>query len=168
MAPAFFYHKEEGDHSSKTLIGPLQNILPTLCTVLSGIISIILGHWTGISEYLEQFIAGQDTILHEDQHDRLLFDDDNFTRSRQYFWVIASIGEFVSIIDETMVHYGTVLEGLFPDHGDTEKYEQLFREHDMLVKKLVSIKERFEKQRDRATALRDGVSPKTRHRSFHR
>ena len=60
--------------------------------------SRILVDWAEISKYVEIFVAGQDTLLYEDRHDRLLFDDDNFTSSRQYFWVIDSIGDFIPII----------------------------------------------------------------------
>lgn len=158
MAPAFFYHRYEGDKSNRCLIAPLQNSLPTLLAILSDLIYRILGHWTKISEYVEGFIVGQDTILHEEEHDRLLFDDDTFTRSRQYFWVIASIGEFVSIIDGTIDHYGKTLDGMFPDQSNVGKYAEHEAKHREIFKRLVSMKDRFERQRDRATALRDGVS----------
>lgn len=153
MAPAFFYHRDEGDNSSKDMIGPLEDILPTLSTTLAMIMSRILAHWTAVSEYVEQFIAGQDTFLHEDEHDQLLFDDDNFTRSRQYFWVITSTGEFISIIDETINQYNNVSEWV--SRGKEEQ-----RNHVNFRRKLETIKEKFERQRARATVLRDGVSPK--------
>jgi hypothetical protein len=154
MAPAFFYHKGEYfveadlDH----LIAPLQNILPTLSKMLLVIVVRILEYWTQISEYVEQFIAGQDTFLHEDRHDRLLFDDDNFTRSRQYFWVITSIGKFIPIINETINHYKNVVKWVSRSRDELRGH----REH---REKLEAVKERFETQRRRATELRDGVSP---------
>lgn len=152
MAPAFFYHRDERDNSRKELIAPLADILPTLSATLSELMPRVLEHWTGISKYIEQFIAGQDTFLDEHEHDQLLFDDDNFTRSRQYFWVITSIGEFIPIIDETISHYEKVSEWV-----SREKDER--RIHAEFLRKLEAIKERFERQRSRATILRDGVSP---------
>ena len=155
MAPAFFYHDGWGvevREEFKNLIAPLRDILPTLSATLLMIVPRILAHWVEISEYVEQFIAGQDTILHEDQHDRLLFDDDNFTRSRQYFWVITSIGEFILIIEETINHYKNVAKWVSRSTDE-------MRRHRETQENLETTKERFERQRRRATELRDGVSP---------
>jgi hypothetical protein len=148
MAPAFFYHEEREDNS---LIAPLENMQRTLSTTLFEIISRILLHWPTISEYVEQFIAGKDTFLHEDQHDRLLFDDDNFTRSRHYFWVITSIGEFISTIDETIHHYDNISGLMFPDPAELGK-------HKGLHVRFVGMEERFERKKYRATTPRDRVS----------
>ena len=130
--------------------------------------SRILVDWAKISEYVENFIAGQDTFLDEDRHDRLLFDDDNFTRSRQYFWVIDSIGEFLLIMDKTVDHYENVLEWVCPATLKSElrtedkigtEYNNAWVKHDATLKRLKALRERFEGQKNRATALRDGVSP---------
>jgi len=133
----------------RNLIAPLESIIHALEGTLLMVKSRIVEDWTHISEYIEQFIVGQDTFLHEDQHDRLLFDDENFTRSRQYFWVITSTEEFIRIVDETIKHYEQVHCWL--DKRADYKIED--------ATDLKSIKERFERQRSRATALRDGVSP---------
>lgn len=128
--------------------------------------SRILADWAEVSEYVDNFVAGQDTFLYEDRHDRLLFDDDDFTRSRQYFWVINSIGEFVPIIDKTIDHYENILKWVCPATLTSEvrtednigrEYKEI--EHDATLKKLKALRERFESQRNRATTLRDGVSP---------
>lgn len=158
LAPAFFYHKNKHDfdntNASKelnALIGPLKNILPQLFATLLMIIPKIIAHWTKISDYVEHFIAGQDSFLHEKKHDRLLFDDDSFTRSRQYFWAITSTGEFILIVDETIKHYDNVLQWIFKD-GDE------LRKNGELQKKLKAVRDRFGMQRERAFNLREGVS----------
>ena len=58
-------------------MAPLKDILPTLSATLLMLTSRILVDWAEISAYVENFVAGQDTFLYEDRHDRLLFDDDN-------------------------------------------------------------------------------------------
>ena len=130
--------------------------------------SRILVDWAEISEYVENFIAGQDTFLYEDRHDCLLFDDDNFTRSRQYFWVINSIGEFLPIIDEIIDYYKDVFNWLYMATNQSrmrtgdrvgKEYSEAVAEHSATLKKLNAFRERFEGQRNRATALRDGVNP---------
>ena len=138
-------------------MAPLKEILPTLSATLLMLTSRILVDWAEISAYVENFVAGQDTFLYEDHHDRLLFDDDNFTRSRQYFWVIDSIGEFVPIINKTIDHYENVLEWVRPATQNSDRRTEI--ELFATLKKLKALRERFEGQRNRATALRDGVSP---------
>ena len=104
----------------------------------------------------KNFVAGQDTL----RHDRLLFDDDDFTRSRQYFW------KYFPIIDETIDHYENILKRVCPATLTSEvRTEDKIRreynetEHNATLKKLKALGERFESQRNRATTLRDGVSP---------
>lgn len=110
--------------------------------------------WTQVSEYVEQFIAGQDTFLHERRHDQLLFDDDSFTRSRQYSWVITSTGEFILIIGKTLDHYESLTTQLF----SRLEYTDILRDQRKLLAKIQALKEVFERQRTRATDLREGVS----------
>jgi hypothetical protein len=157
MAPAFFYHKDADDfdntNASKELndlIGPLKSILPTISATLLMIIPNIVVHWTKVSDYVERFIAGEDSFLYEKKHDRLLFDDDSFTRSRQYFWAITSTGEFILIIDETINHYRKVAKWVSKDSDDLRKHREVSM-------KLKAVRDRFERQRQRASELRDGV-----------
>jgi hypothetical protein len=53
------------------------------------------------------------------------------------------------MIDETIDHYTNVSEWVSPN--DSSK-------HRIFLEKLVAIKDKFERQRDRATDLREGVS----------
>ena len=85
----------------------------------------------------------------------------------------SSIGEFIPVVDKTIEHYRNISNRILPDEAEIEKHERIrgknmdegFREkhekfrrrQDECHKKLVDIKERFERQRDRATALRDAV-----------
>jgi hypothetical protein len=158
MAPVFFYHEDANDIDNKRaskelndLIGPLTSILPTISATLLMISQKIVAHWSKISDYVDQFVAGQDSFLREKKHDRLLFDDDSFTRSRQYFWAITSTGEFILIIDETLDHYRTVAKWVSKDKDELRKHREA-------RKKLEAVKARFERQRERATELREGVS----------
>ncbi|EHK97180.1 hypothetical protein M7I_7064 [Glarea lozoyensis 74030] len=132
------------------LIGPLKSVLPTISATLSMVISKIVAHWTKIGDYVDQFVAGQDSFLREKRHDRLLFDDDSFTRSRPYFWAITSTGEFILIIDETLNHYRTVAKWVSKDKDELRKHREA-------RKKLEAVKARFERQRERATELREGL-----------
>ncbi|KAK0724228.1 hypothetical protein B0H67DRAFT_480549 [Lasiosphaeris hirsuta] len=152
MAPAFFYHKDgRARKELDELIAPLHKILPTLSATLLMIGVRIVEHWTEISEYVEQFIAGRDTFLHEKRHDQLLFDDDSFTRSRQYSWVITSTGEFILMINKTISHYESLSKRLF------FRRNGMMRKHRKLQAEIEAVRDVFDMQRTRATDLREGL-----------
>ncbi|KAH9213465.1 hypothetical protein DL95DRAFT_234039, partial [Leptodontidium sp. 2 PMI_412] len=93
----------------------------------------------------------------------LLFDDDTFSRSRQYSWVITSTGEFIPIIDNTLKHYSEVrnwvIESRFQNEaesdGPAEKWYQAKAQE--YGDRLYAILQRFNSQKARAEALRDGL-----------
>jgi hypothetical protein len=155
LAPAFFYH-EGWDKSPRKeffdLIAPIGGILPTLSATLLMIVQQMVEYWTEISDYVDTLIARQDLFLHGDQHDQLLFDDDNLTRSCQYFWVISSVGRFISILEETIYHYDECSSIVFL--GATAEGK-----HRKALERLQDVKQRFGRQRSRATERRDAVSP---------
>jgi hypothetical protein len=136
--------------------------LQELTMMLFEIISRSLGDWTAISDYVENFIGSKFSFLDEEQHDGLLFDDDTFSRSRQYSWVITSIGEFIPIIQKMSEQYKEVMDWIIKRKSgiaenktvrlDDQEYQELF----------VALEARFQDQKKRAEALRDGVNhPKT-------
>jgi hypothetical protein len=122
-----------------------------LVSITFEVISRLMRDWTAISDYIETFVASKFTFLEEEQHDLLLFDDDTFSRSRQYFWVITTISEFIPIIDQTLK-----TREAMNSWGLREENRDLIPAEDRC--KLEAIKERFESQKKRAEALRDGVS----------
>jgi hypothetical protein len=54
--------------------------------------------WEAIADYLAGLANQRDAIFAPDLHDRLLFDDDAFSRSRVYFWAIDSLERFIPVI----------------------------------------------------------------------
>jgi hypothetical protein len=134
---------------------PLESVLPMLTKILFEIIPKLLRSWNSISEYIEQFVASKFTFLDEKEHDNLLFDDDTFSRSRQYSWVITSTDEFIPIILKTIEKYSEVKQWLINLHEEKEKD---WTEAEEYGKQLHAIAERFKTQKDRAEALREGVS----------
>jgi len=77
---------------------PFGSFSFALTSILFEIVSRIVTDWIAISDYIGLFVTSKFTFLNEEQQDFLLFDDETFSRSRQYFWVITSITEFVPII----------------------------------------------------------------------
>jgi hypothetical protein len=136
---------------------PLESVLPMLTKILFEVISKLVGDWISISEYIEPFVASKLTFLHEEQHDSLLFDDDTFSRSRQYSWVITSINEFIPITLKTSEKYSEVKQWAINLREEKEK-EEAWAKAEEYSKQLDAIAERFKSQKARAEALRDEVS----------
>jgi hypothetical protein len=157
MIPASFYNVSEayrgsyedvvGGQYSPFLTKPLESSFPMLVSINSEVISRLTREWTTISDYIETFVVSKFTFLKEEEHDFLLFDDDTFSRSRQYFWVITTISEFIRIIDQTL--------DTWREMNNWRKDLNLIQED---ISQLMAIKGRFESQKLRAEALRDGVS----------
>lgn len=63
-------------------LGPVRLILEALEDAAN--------YWEAIAEHLTRAINTRSAIFDPDLHDRLLFDDDVFSRSCLYFWAIDS------------------------------------------------------------------------------
>lgn len=58
--------------------------------------------WDAIINHIEGLLAEGHFICSPREHDRLLVDDENLTRSRKYFWIITSIDEFTTLLNRTV------------------------------------------------------------------
>lgn len=139
-------------------IRPLDSVLEMLFTILLELISRLVYDWTEISDYIETFVASKFTFLNEEGHDSLLFDDDTFSRSRQYAWVITSIGEFIPIIQDTKRCYFSAINSVYERSGPGELRDRYWGKLVRYRYQLEDIEERLNSQEARAKALRDGVS----------
>lgn len=120
----------------------------------------VLQRWEQILEYFTLLLGYRDTLSDPDTHDRLLFDDDSFTRSRRYFWAISYLGELEISILRNIIELKRCI-------GESSSNKSL-REQ---LNKLQHLRERIVGQSAEAIALRDGVSniislPLSQHRTF--
>lgn len=168
MIPASFYEKdqnyfaaelESGRYHEAVFMRRLEDVLGTLTMIVFMVISRLLKEWTSISNYVETFVESKLTFLHEEKQDSLLFDDDEFSRSRQYSWVITSTGEFIAIIEKTLSDYSDLKEWVIEPMRPGVKKEEAQKQAEKYKKKLDDVTQRFKSQKARAEALRDGVSP---------
>jgi hypothetical protein len=171
MLPASLYGKAESSYRIRTaeriqgtyilnqrpavFMEPLESVLPMLTKILFEVISKILRDWASISEYIEPFVGSKLTFLHEEKHDSLLFDDDTFSRSRQYSWVITSIDEFIPIILKTKKTYSDVIQCVI---SSREEKDSAWAKGVKYGEQLRAIEETLQNQKARAETLRDGVS----------
>ena len=166
MVPATF-HDRSGPLTNARPIAfleePLGGVLFTLTMILFDIISTSLDSWNAISDYVEEnFLGNKLSFLDEERHDGLLFDDDTFSRSRQYSWVITSIGEFIPIIQKMSEQYKEVMDWIIKRKSSIAENKNVRLDDQEYQEQFVALEARFQDQKKRAEALRDGVNhPKT-------
>lgn len=68
--------------------------------IILHIIKLVCKRWTEIDEYLATLLV--EDFMKPKQYYGLLFDDENFTRSRKYFWVIGCLNEFIISIGDNI------------------------------------------------------------------
>jgi hypothetical protein len=142
-------------------------------------------YWEELDEYLGRLIT-QD-FLRAEEYMKALFDDNNFTRSRKYFWAIGCLTEFIASISDNIKQWDLYYEGRVqpilerkdleaqldaasitqppPLEGSTKAQSTLHYTLNRLLKQardsrnsLEELKSRFESKIENVKALRDGVN----------
>lgn len=129
--------------------------------------------WEAIADHLARLVNQRDAIFAPDFHDRLLFDDDAFSRSRLYFWAIDSLEQFIPVIAANIrewenfwrarkifFNWASVdgLQRAHPSMRNKMPYEGFVQQIEEEVTKLRALKARLEVLREQIKTLRDGVS----------
>ncbi|KAF4956930.1 hypothetical protein FSARC_11447 [Fusarium sarcochroum] len=129
--------------------------------------------WSGVRLALSPIIDHDPLFLDPVQHDNLLFDDDTFSRSRQYFWVVNCLESFQSLIDDAVEEWeqfragwpdmrvGIDLEETPEELSSPKTPEELTKrilgDIETQVDRLRDISARFECSRDKTKVLREGL-----------
>jgi len=85
----------------------------------------VIQKWTELDEYLGGLLI--EDFMEPKQYAALLFDDENFTRSRKYFWAIGCLNEFdISIGDNIKqwdLYYAARLSPILEDAHAVERFD---------------------------------------------
>ena len=125
--------------------------------------------WRGLHQYVDELLGTGTEIFDPELHDSLLSDDELFSGSRKYFWLINSLQTFDNILrqnieawisyrDKFLLPLSSALSGN-PTAGITWKKEldEGIGLCDKLVEDLARVQKLFRDQRERTLALREGV-----------
>jgi len=130
-------------------------------------VSALRGCLNELQAHFEQLISGRDVLLDPEQHDKLLTDDDNFSRSKTYFWSINLLSEIVLSIEDNIAEFESCTQRWETSLSFTWKMKEseisqilvAIREKTMsFVGELRARQKRFIDLSNEAKALRDGVS----------
>ena len=139
----------------------------------------VADRWTILYQYIGNLLS--EDFMNPEAYVKLLFDDETFSQSRLYFWVIGCLNEFdISIEDNikqwTLFREARVTPFLEKDLGDTsqngdsspapdaekiecqKQFRALDKEADDLRETLENWRLQFQNQQRTVLALRDGVS----------
>ncbi|OIW28779.1 hypothetical protein CONLIGDRAFT_703951 [Coniochaeta ligniaria NRRL 30616] len=139
-----------------------------LFNVVRGLLEVSLDEWTAVLDHIEGLLAEGHSICSPQDHDRLLVDDENLTRSRKYFWIMTCIDEFSFLVDRTTQALDEMYRGSMPpeEEGIEEAPGGVLEPNDpkfmgilrkQLVRRYEAFSRRLEDQRRRTELFRNGV-----------
>lgn len=116
-----------------------------------------------IAHDIDRYLSDGATFMQPDTHDTLLVDDESFSRSRKYFWVISTLSDFEDKLETTIdqwplyrVQWKTSWQSGHPDNWGEAECKKLDLVEDR-IKDFRDMLAHFRALRMRATALRDGL-----------
>jgi hypothetical protein len=178
LTPSNFFSKPEKKESGFDIDWKVENQLNKQAAELAYIVHAlrrVAKRWTDLNEYIAGLL--NEDFMEPDTYVALIFDDQKFTRSRLYFWVIGCLNEFVVSIEDNIRQWelfrearvppfcgaksGDETQDATPPHqsGSTElqRLEALAKEADGLCEALNNLRSQFQSQLETVKALRDGL-----------
>ena len=130
--------------------------------------------WSELVEFLRALLEDGNSLLDPVRHDRLLFDNEDFSKSREYFWAINCLAEFeasVSANIEQWEEFRRYLEtpggdALGPGgwarriiiaDGEAKDFKETLERAESSCARLRRYQRFFQSKRAATVALRDGV-----------
>ncbi|KAK5993903.1 hypothetical protein PT974_07341 [Cladobotryum mycophilum] len=120
--------------------------------------------WDQVHPQFSSLIAESSPILDPRRHDRLMFDDDTFSRSRQYFWAMNSLEIFKVQVEDAILEWthfwtttGSSIKQLAHDEGADEDLESVLGKVNENIRRLEERKAQFETIMAKTLTLRDGL-----------
>ena len=164
MEPSSWY--DDLEDTLRTAVAE-NSSMQAACLVLVGYaLHIATVEWQKMAFYFDSLLGSSpindedSTFLSPPKHDRLLFEDESFSRSRKYFWVIDALTRFMDEIEETQdvwKRYRVHEVDPFLDTGDWKDLPRQLEKAKDEVAKLEVVRRRLEKHLERTKVLRDGV-----------
>ncbi|THV51059.1 hypothetical protein BGAL_0125g00150 [Botrytis galanthina] len=135
-----------------------QEMLVVFTRFVGKIMTEVTNAWTKIIEYFDGLISEKMAFRDPDHHDRLLVDDETFSRSKKYFWAISILKELHVKISKNIEEIKRVMDdpGIRSGTANTSlglNCEEIGRK----LKSLQDISNRLSDKREEALDLRDGL-----------
>ena len=148
-----------------------ESSMETALLVLVGFaLRMAATEWQKMALYFDTLLSddlhkkAESTLLSPEKHDMLLFEDESFSRSRKYFWVVDAISIFIEKISEALnvwKHYRAHNIDPFLRMNDWKERGRFLLDLEAAeaeVARLEAAQQRLEIHLERTKLLRDGVS----------
>ncbi|KEQ85409.1 hypothetical protein M438DRAFT_316942 [Aureobasidium pullulans EXF-150] len=145
----------------RILTEPLFELPLALCLFASFTLRDVVTDWEELLQYMESLVSVHKVIVNPEEHDRLLFDDERFSRSRLYFWMLSSLATFVHMMEDTKLNCERLQEYVREQYPDTTNFSMM--ESDALeaigphIARLDQVTRRAKTLQQRVVAFRDGL-----------
>ena len=167
MEPISWY--DDLENTLRIAVTENSSMQATLLVLVRYALHTAATEWQKMALYFDTMLGSSpindqnSTLLSPQKHDRLLFEDEGFSRSRKYFWVIDALTKFMEEIEEAQDAWER-----YRVH-EVDPFLQIgaWEDHDMIphklekakdeVAKLEAVRRRLEKHLERTKVLRDGV-----------
>ncbi|KAK3386772.1 hypothetical protein B0H63DRAFT_468360 [Podospora didyma] len=152
------YYEKRDDISQ----GQTHEMIDDMSDMIHKCLLPILTRWEEIAEYFDSLLCEKKALLDPDQHDTLLTDDWELSRSKKYFWAIEFLKEVEKSVTDNIRQTDRFLKSfgdtLPPADGKAEMDGQArIRKHEAVLARLEGLRMRFVQKKDEAVALRDGL-----------
>ncbi|KAL9125961.1 MAG: hypothetical protein Q9217_004905 [Psora testacea] len=129
----------------------------------------VTNRWSELMEFLRALLEGGNSLLDPVRHDHLLFDNEDFSRSREYFWAINCLAEFEASISANIEQWEEFRRYLKPLETPDQRgpnlssvsgeglLRDLLERSDTYCARLRRYQRFFQDKRAATVALRDGV-----------
>ncbi|EAW19319.1 uncharacterized protein NFIA_092800 [Aspergillus fischeri NRRL 181] len=180
LAPSHFGRLDESIHRRRQ-DDPRTGPFTTAITLIEEALLHAANDWDRIANHFDLVLNQNDSIFDPELHDRFLFDDASFSRSRYYFWLMDSLEGFTSAVSDTIHEwevYWWARKDVFEDYEafyldkwrntkvelgspkppqEPPRLENSVKRVETHVGRLREILSRLEILRDRTMTLRDGL-----------
>lgn len=161
------YFEHYFDSQSDSLGDSDCDVVKAMSLIIEEGLKSVMGCMADLQEHLEQLINSNNALLDPGEHDSLLSDDDNFSRSKTYFWCINLCREVSTNIDDIVSELQTVPRqwaDSFDYWSCTNNNLSTFRyieDTGLVIRWVEGFKAKqkiFNELKEEAKTLRDGVS----------
>ena len=167
MEPVSWY--DDLENTLRTAVTPDSSMQVAFLVLVGYALHFSTVEWQRMALYFDTLLSPNSIndhgsiLLSPEKHDRLLFEDESFSRSRKYFWVIDALTRFIDEIEEIQ----DVWERYRIQEVDPALKQLTGNNHEILaqnllkakdeISKLKIVRRRFETHLERTKVLRDGV-----------
>ncbi|KAH8595496.1 hypothetical protein B0O99DRAFT_479000, partial [Bisporella sp. PMI_857] len=102
LRPSQFPHLHYSEHGDDISRGRTNEMVDDMSDLIYKSLVTVISRWNEIAHYFDKLLTEKSGLLCPEYHDSLLTDDENFSRSKKYFWAIEFLKEAGNSISDNI------------------------------------------------------------------